>query len=331
MKQKRFFLGMIIWLLAVWIGAEILPVFFEGGGYHDISAATPGSGGGGGYGAARLGSIPWVSNYDQALKRAKENKKPFLIYFKTHEFQWVPDNLELVTNVPDILNEVSYLLVILNRGKDDSYTDELSVIKKLLKTKKRSLSVDERYSLESVLSKEEVKLALKYKVKTLPQLVWCDNFGNKLHTGEAKILFAATPSPLRLEAKSVMQKQNKLKEKLIMQYKPLEKKFETQKETGNFSTLLISSLKEIAAYDGYAQSKGAKICLDEIKTQGEEKFEKLDRIPVEALDEFDAPEIIRIMIARLKVIASNYSGLPAAENALAKIEELEKRLNRKKE
>ena len=42
-------------------------------------------------------------------------------------------------------------------------------------------------------------------------------------------------------------------------------------------------------------------------------------------------KIIRIMIARLKAIASNYSGLPAAENALAKIEELEKRLNRKKE
>ncbi|MEK7448086.1 MAG: hypothetical protein AAB019_01240 [Planctomycetota bacterium] len=319
MKWKRLLIGIVIWLAAFWLSPQIFPGLFNRG-YDSISGATS-RGGSGGY---ELGGIEWVTDYKKALAQAEEKSKPLLIYFKAHNKDWLASSMSILKNIPDIINDVTYLVVILNRDEDGNYTEDMSVVKEFLKKKNKD---DEPAGDALTPLKEEIALAIKYKVTELPQLVWCDHFGNKLQSGDANILASPTPGALRREARSIKETQVKLQQQLTEQYEPLRKKFENQKTEGIFSTFLIHKLQKIAVYNGYDPCKKSREYLAEINTLGEEKLKRLNQINPDTLDQEDKALIIDLMTEKLEEIINNYPTLPVSEKASGKINELAGKLN----
>ena len=165
---------------------------------------------------------------------------------------------------------------------------------------------------------EEIKLGVKYQVKLLPQVVWCDCYGNELERGAASIFSSA--SLLKQMVKHIQELQEKRKKDLERQYKLLEKQFAKEKE-GGFSPSLILNLQPIARYEGYEPSKKARCNLEEINQKAEDELNKL-------LDDSSIKK--ETLIKNLVSIENKYKGLPVAKKSKEIREKTEKELAEQK-
>lgn len=154
---------------------------------------------------------------------------------------------------------------MLNCGRDvDKEQDDLKKIEKWVGKKKPEDS-DEFNSLP-----DEIKLGVKYKVKSVPQIQWADCYGNELEKILGNKDFDSI-SLLREKAKREYELQEKRREDVTKEYKPLGEQFAKQKEKGNFSSSLTAGLKRVAKFDGYEPCEKAKQNLEEIKNIEESK------------------------------------------------------------
>jgi len=322
MKSKQLLL-VLAWLVVFWAGWHILPHLFESR-YDCIAGASGGGGGwggggtGGGTGSGAGGGqglslvpIPWMLDCVKVFQQDEKNPAPVLIFFTTEEDKSIPDKIKLAQGTKDIIWNVFYLMVLLETDKNDKEKDDLEAIKRLLKSRASvGGKTQAKGSAEPSEVKAEVEFGAKYKISSLPQVVWADCYGNELQKGSISILSANTPSLLRQEIKTATEKQKQLKELLEGQAKSLEKDFKTEKEKGVFSKGLIGRLQKVAPYDGYEPSKKAKGYLEEINKVAEEE---LNKITADADQKTDKEK--QQVISNLSKFEDKYKGLAVADKA----------------
>jgi hypothetical protein len=244
-----------------------IPLPAPGGG----SGTQPGSGQGGPAQGNNSPPVPieWKIKYASTLERVKDEKMPILIFFTTEEFKSLPDKLKL-PGTSDLVKDIGYLMITLVTDTKDKDKDDLNIIKKILKAKEPSKNKDEtdkkkddKNQTNNDPPKEEIEMAVKYQVTSVPQLVWCDCYGNELQKGNIQIISTNSSSLLKREAKLVIEKQKELKSNLETQYKDMVKRIEDEKKKGELSAGLIQKLQKIAQYEGYEPSQKARRIIEE--------------------------------------------------------------------
>jgi len=322
MKSKQLLL-VLAWLAIFWAGWHILPHLFES--RYDCIAGASGGGswGGGGTGGGGTGTgagggaalslvpIPWMLDSAKVFQQDEKEPAPVLIFFTTEEDKSISDKIKLGQGTKDIVWNVFYLMVVLETDKTDKEKDDLEAIKRLLKSRAPAAGKPKaKDEPESDEIKKEVELGAKYQIKSLPQVVWADCYGNELQKGSMSILSSNTPSLLRQEIKTATEKQKQLRESLEGQAKALDKDFKTEKDKGVFSKGLITKLQKVAPYDGYEPSKKAKGYLEEINKVAEQE---LDKIIADADQKTDKEK--QQIVSNLSKFEDKYKGLAVTEKA----------------
>lgn len=204
---------------------------------------------------------------------------------------------DIKKNRDPALERLTYLLITLSKK-------ESKIVSKLAKSTKKAQEAHESLSPNS-------KVALNYKVKKYPRVIFCDWYGN--------VLVQTTPTKFKEETKPLIEKaleqQAKLKKLLAKQFKSVEKRHKKEAEKGEFTSATISRLAKIAAYKGYKPTKKARSYLEEINKTGEEEFNKI----CEGIGQEDNKNII----SELTELKRKYKYLPVAKKAEEKINELE--------
>lgn len=201
-------------------------------------------------------------------------------------------------------------MVVLGTDKKEKEKDDLFQINKLL---------NENGEGKGETAKETVKLGVKYRIASLPQIIWTDCYGNELQKGDIKTLSAGSTEPLQQQAKAIIEKQKKLEKDLIARYKASEKQIEKEKEKKEFSTALINELQPIAQYDGWESALKAKSVLGEVNTVAGEELNKI----LEQLNKGQNQK--EKVVEDLNKFAVKYEGLPIAKKAKDKVKELSKK------
>lgn len=252
----------------------------------------------------------WVdgSDYGKAISKAMQQKHLILIAFCSGEkTEKSLRALKIINPSQELLN-LEYVLVILTEA-------EAKIVPKLVRSE-RALHLVKNNDREKEAQKPDEslspngKLALEYKVKRFPRMIFCDWYGNALGR--------TSPDDFKTNARSLIKKmleqQVKLEQLLAKQFESAEKRYKKEAAEGEFTLTTISMLRKIADYKGYEPTEKARGYLEEINKVGEEELSKI----CEKIGQEDNKSII----SELVKIKHKYKYLPVAKKAEEKINEL---------